>query len=189
MAVSPPQAPYKRAAWDQIGLVAQPWLGDWLAELYDQWAVTFEQRIPGWDKTTEQGIKQAILDVVLAYPGGRVCLDVSVAEALASPSDAWGARARARVPGAAARQRELRKHTCYPGPGLCAAVLESGGRMGNELRAFLRAHAPAECGRTRAEALADVKQRLVVAVARGHAACSQRPRGARRTRAAQARRR
>ena len=132
--------------------------------------MTYEQRIPGWDKATEEGTKQAILDVVLSFPGGRVCVDVSVAEALASPSDTWGARARARVPGAAARQRELRKHTRYPGPGLCAAVLESGGRMGNELRAFLRAHAPADCGRTRAEALADVKQRLVVAVARGHAA-------------------
>ena len=145
-------------------------LGDWLAEVYNQWAVAFEQRIPGWDKTTEQGIKQAILDVVLSYLGGRVCLDVSVAEALASPSDAAGARLRARVPGAAARQRELRKHKRYPGPGLCAAVVESGGRMGAEFLAFLRARAPADCGRSRAEALADVKQRLVVAVARGHAA-------------------
>ena len=93
--------------------------------------------------------------------------------------DDAGARVRGRVPGAAARERELRKHKRYPGPGLCAAAVESGGRMGAEFLAFLRAHAPSECGRVRAEALADVKQRLVVAVARGHAAMLLRSAGAR----------
>ena len=41
--------------------------------------------------------------------------------------------------------------------------------MGAELASFLRAHAPGE-GAERAVALADARQRLVVALARGNAA-------------------
>ena len=140
-------------------------LGEWLAERYGQNAVSFEQRIPTWDRRTGEGIQHAVLDVVLAFPGGRACCDVSVAEVLAPAGP--DRRRRAATAGIAAREREREKHTRYPGPGLCAAVLESGGRMGAELQGFLRAHAP---GADRAAALADVRQRLVVAVARGTAA-------------------
>ena len=119
------------------------------------------------DRTIDGTNEQAILDIVLSYPGGRVCIDTSVTDAIAA--DPAVARIRCRVPGAAARYREQDKHRRYPGPGLCPAAVESGGRMGAELLAFLRAHAPGE-GVERSEALADVKQRLVVAVARGNAA-------------------
>ena len=142
-------------------------LGDWLTERYGQQSTAIEQRIPSWDRQTTEGTQAAVLDVVLTYPGGRVCIDTSVTEAI----DAEGAATyrRARVAGTAAREREQEKHSRYPGPGLVAAVVENRGRMGRELDAFLRAHAPADA-ETRAAALADVRQRMVVAVARGTAA-------------------
>ena len=145
-------------------------LGEWLGERYGQDSVTFEQRIGSWDRQTANGdIQPAVLDVVLAHPGGRVCCDTSVTEAIG----AGGAesRRRAATVGHAALEREREKHRRYPGPGLCAAVLESGGRMGAELQAFLRTHVAGAAGTyERAAALADVRQRLVTAVARGTAA-------------------
>ncbi|CAK0863374.1 unnamed protein product [Prorocentrum cordatum] len=60
------------------------------------------------------------------------------------------------------------KHRRYPGPGLVAAALETGGRMGHEFRAFLRAKAPTDERRT--ASLADVRQRLATALQRGVAA-------------------
>ena len=116
---------------------------------------------------TAEGTQAAVLDVVLAYPGGRVCIDTTVTEVIAAGGAT--ARRRARVAGAAAREREQEKHSRYPGPGLVAAVVESGGRLGREFDAFLREHAPAD-PETRAAALADARQRVVVAVARGTAA-------------------
>ena len=112
---------------------------------------------------TRQGIEQAVLDVILVTNSGRVAVDVSVAEA-PSADDAT-ARARARADGTAARERELEKHRRYPGPGLVPAVLETGGRMGREFRAFLRAQAPAD--ERRAASLADIRQRLATALQRG----------------------
>ena len=51
-------------------------LGDWLAEVYGQCAVTFEQRILGWDKPT-----LAILDV-----HGAVCVAAMLRSATSMPT-------------------------------------------------------------------------------------------------------
>ena len=76
---------------------------------------------------------------------------------------------RARTSGIAARARELEKHRRYAGPGLVAAVLETGGLAGKELTAFLRGEASAD-PLLRSGQLQDVRQRLAVAVQRGNAA-------------------
>jgi hypothetical protein len=141
-------------------------LHEWLCEECGEDAVTKEQHIPGWDQPTAEGIEHAVLDVVVSADTERVAVDVSIVEAT-SP-DLPTARARAKTAGAAARSRELEKHRRYRGPGLIAAVLESGGRMGKEFRAFLKARAPRD-GR-RGMALCDVRQRLAVALQRGVAA-------------------
>ena len=140
-------------------------LANWLVERYGREAVTMEQCIPSWDYYDEKGYHQAVLDIVLSFPGGRVCVDVTCTEALA-PEGSDEARRRVRVPGAAARGAEGDKHLRYPGPGLVCAAVESGGRFGGELQALLKAHVPAGED-VRAEALADVRQRLAVAAARG----------------------
>ena len=77
--------------------------------------------------------------------------------------------ARARKAGVAARERECHKHRKYPGPGLVAAALETGGRFGRELLAFIKEHAPQDHA-MRPLALVDVRQRLGTALARGNAA-------------------
>ena len=141
-------------------------LAGWLCEHHGTEAVTTEQHIPQWDRVTSQGNEQAVLDVILSAPTGRVAVDVSIVEACC-PDEAT-ARARGRTDGSAARTRELEKHRRYPGPGLVAAVIEAGGRMGKEFRAFLRSCAPADEGRS--AAMKDVKQRLAVALQRGVAA-------------------
>jgi len=94
-------------------------------------------------------------------------MEASVAEAVAA--DAAGTRLRCCVLGAVAPQREHEKHRRHPGPSLCAAAPEGGGRVGAELASFICARAPGE-GAARAEDLADARQRLVVALARGSAA-------------------
>ena len=141
-------------------------LADWLAELHGRDAVTIEQHIPAWDRTTTEGIQLAVLDVVVTRPAGRVAIDVSVADISAE-----GARAqtRARASGVAARARELEKHRRYPGPGLVAAVLETGGLCGKEFHAFLRSQAATD-PLTRGHQLRDVRQRLAVALQQGNAA-------------------
>lgn len=149
----------------------------WLGEEKGEANVTTEQHIPGWDRATSQGIEHAVLDVVLVSATGRVAVDVSVAEA--TSSDDRTSRARARADGAAAREREQEKHRRYPGPGLVAAALETGGRMGKELRGFLRAQAATD--ERRASSLRDIRQRLTTALQRGVAAmllgsAGQRPR-------------
>ena len=125
-----------------------------------------EQHVPGWDRVTDGGTEQAVLDVIVSTPTERAAIDVSIVEA--SAPDAVTARARARADGLAARTREREKHRRYPGPGLVAAVMESGGRMGQEFRAFLRTQAPRD--ERRGAALRDVRQRLAVALQRGVAA-------------------
>ena len=81
--------------------------------------------------------------------------------------------ARARANGVSARDRQREKHARYPGPGLVAAVVEAGGRLGGEFQAFLKAHAPAaifdEDVPIRSRALQDARMRVVIAVARGTA--------------------
>ena len=79
-------------------------------------------------------------DVPLSQRGAAAPVAPPVAPPIAAPA-ATGEEeeSEARVAGAAAREREREKHSRYPGPGLVAAVLESGGRMGRELDAFLRA--------------------------------------------------
>ncbi len=126
-------------------------------------AVSLEQHVPGWDRSTIEGTDHAVLDIVLAEPAATVALDVTIVEVTAP--DPVTARARARKDGIAARTREREKHRRYPSPGLCAAVLETGGRHGQELRAFLRAKAPYDARRS--EARQDVRQRLAVALQRG----------------------
>ena len=142
-------------------------LAGWLEEHHGKNTVQTEQRIPQWDRVTAEGPQLAILDVVFSPIGGRVAVDVSVTDVLAA-SDAE-ARARARADGVAARERERQKHRRYPGPGLVAGVIETGGRLGREFEAFLKEHAPRDPS-VRLLALADVKQRLGAALARGNAA-------------------
>ena len=128
-------------------------------------AVAIEQRIPDWDRITAEGLQFAVLDVVVTRPSGRVAVDVSVADVSME-----GARAqtRARTAGVAARARELEKHRRYPGPGLVAAVLETGGLCGKELHAFLRSQASTD-PTLRSGQLRDVRQRLAVALQQGNA--------------------
>ena len=133
-----------------------------------------EQRIPQWDRTTNEGTQLAILDVVFSPPGGRRAVDISVTDVLAA-SDAE-ARARARANGVAARERERQKHRRYPGQGLVAATMETGGRFGREFLAFLKEHAPQDPA-ARVLALTDVRQRLGAALARGNAAMLLRSAG------------
>ena len=150
-------------------------LAAWLEEHHGASTVKMEQRIPQWDKDTNEGTQLAVLDVVFSPAGGRVAVDISVVNVLAS-SDVE-ARARARAGGVAARERERQKHRRYPGPGLVAAALETGGRFGRELTAFLKEHAPSDVA-IRPLALADVRQRLGAALARGNAAMLLRSAGA-----------
>ncbi|CAK0888072.1 unnamed protein product, partial [Prorocentrum cordatum] len=84
-------------------------LGDWLAERHGTQPATIEQRISAWDAVTAGGTQAAVLDVVLAYPSERACIDTSATEAIAA--EGATARRRARVAGAAAREREPEKHS------------------------------------------------------------------------------
>ena len=153
-------------------------LASWLEEQHGQSSARTEQRIPQWDRETDEGTQHAVLDVIVCPPGGRVAIDVSVVDVLAvTPAEA---RARARTNGAAARDRERQKHRRYPGAGLVAAAIETGGRFGRELQAFLRESAPADVP-GRSTALTDIRQRLAAALWRGNAAmilssAGQRPR-------------
>ena len=140
-------------------------LADWLVEIHGREAVSIEQHLPAWDRTTTEGLQLAVLDVVMTHPGGRVAIDVSVADISA---EGPRARARARASGTAARARELEKHRRYPGPGLTAAVMETGGLCGKEFHAFLRSQASAD-PLLRSAQLRDVRQRLAVALQRGSA--------------------
>ena len=136
--------------------------------------MAYEQRVPHWDQVTPQGPKLAVLDLVVSGARGREYVDVTVCEALAATGACL--RARARADGLAARDREREKHQRYPGHGLVAAAAEAGGRLGREFMSFLKAQASsgiiggADTTRARALALADGKQRAVVAVVRGTAA-------------------
>ena len=141
-------------------------LAAWLEEHHGKTAVQTEQRIPRWDRETTEGTQLAVLDVVFSPAGGRVAVDVSVTDVLgASASEK---RARARTNGVAAREREREKHRRYPGPGLVAGALETGGRLGREFVAFIKEHAPRDPA-SRPLAMADVRQRLGTALARGNA--------------------
>jgi hypothetical protein len=142
-------------------------LAAWLEEHHGKTAVQTEQRIPQWDRETAEGTQLAILDVVFSPAGGRVAVDVSVTDVLAA--SAAQARARARANGVAAREREREKHRRYPGPGLVAGAMETGGRLGREFVAFIKEHAPRDPA-ARPLAMADVRQRLGTALARGNAA-------------------
>ena len=126
-----------------------------------------EQRIPQWDRETAEGTQLAILDVVFSPASGRVAVDVSVTDVLSA--SAATARARARANGVAARERGRDKHRRYPGPGLVAGALETGGRLGREFVAFIKEYAPRDPA-ARPLAMADLRQRLGTALARGNAA-------------------
>ena len=143
-------------------------LADWCSQTFRADAKT-EQHIPHWDRQGPRGLERAILDVVLvenpAAPG-PIHFDLSVIEA--TSTDAAEARARARKPGLAALQREREKHRRYPGEFMLPAILESGGRWGNEFRRWAKAALPPDS--TRALALADLRQRLAVSLQRGIAA-------------------
>ena len=141
-------------------------LAEWLIEMHGSDAVAIEQHIPAWDRQTPEGPELAILDVVVTSPAGRVAIDVSITDV---SSDGTRAPARAKNAGLAARARELEKHRRYPGRGLVAAVLETGGLAGKELHAFLRAHADSDPA-VRSGQLQDIRQRLAVALQRGNAA-------------------
>ena len=127
--------------------------------------VAIEQRIPEWDKNTVEGYQFAVLDVVVTRPSGRVAVDVSVADVSVEGARA---QARARTAGVAARARELEKHRRYPGPGLVAAVLETGGLCGKELHSFFRSQASTDPA-LRSGQLRDIRQRLAVALQQGNA--------------------
>ena len=141
-------------------------LADWLRERHGVEAVHVEQHIPAWDKVTDEGAKHAVLDIVLSTQQGKVAVDVSVTD-VSAPSAS--SRARGKTFGRAARVRELEKHRRYPGHGLVAAVLETGGAAGRELHAFLRSHASTDPA-LRSLELQDIRQRLAVALQRGNAA-------------------
>ena len=97
---------------------------------------------------------------------GPLNIDISIIEATSPDPDK--ARSRARKPGLAALQREREKHRRYPGEFMLPAVLESGGRWGNEFRRWAKAALPPDS--TRASHLADLRQRLAVSLQRGVAA-------------------
>ena len=141
-------------------------LADWLVEQHGRDAVAVEQRIPAWDRNTTEGLQLAVLDIVVTRPTGKEAVDVSVTDA---SGEVGAAERRARRPGAAARVREQEKHRRYPGRGLVAAVLETGGRAGRELHAFLRSHATQDPAQRSAQ-LADIRQRLAVVLQQGNAA-------------------
>ena len=141
-------------------------LAGWLEEHHGTSTVQIEQRIPQWDKETEEGTQLAVLDLVFCPAGGRVAVDVSVVNVLAAEEAV--ARTRARANGVAARDRERQKHRRYPGTGLVAAAVETGGRLGRELIAFIKEHAPRDPA-VRPRAMSDVRQRLGTALARGNA--------------------
>ena len=143
-------------------------LAGWLGERYGEAAVKLEQHVPAWDRYDEvrQEHQLAVLDIIVARPEGTVAVDVSVADVSAP---VLAAHARARAFGVAARVREREKHRRYPGQALVAAALETGGRAGGELNAFLRS-AASTVPWERAEQLRDVRQRLAAALQRGNAA-------------------
>ena len=98
-------------------------------------------------------------------------MDVSVTEAASATRVGQGRGARAC---AAARHREADKHRRYPphaaAPVLIPSVYEAGGRAGEQAEAFLHSVVAEEPDRARAEVIADLRLRLVVALHRGNAA-------------------
>ena len=142
-------------------------VGGWLEERHGAAAVAYEQRVPAWDMTTDEGTKLAVLDVVVHGPYGRQFVDVTVVDPLSAQGASMAARARAD--GVAARDRQREKHARYPGPALVAAAVEAGGRMGIEFEAFLRSHAPPADAPDRLAALRDGRMRAVIAAVRGTA--------------------
>ena len=146
--------------------------GAWLQERHGTAAVEYEQRVPAWDQTTDQGTKIAVLDVAMTGPGGRQYIDVTVIDPLAAGGSSI--KTRAIKPGTAARDREREKHQRYPGPQLVAAAVEAGGRLGTEFESFLKAQAPAartaEERAARVKVLQDGRMRVVIAAVRGTAA-------------------
>ena len=128
-----------------------------------------EQHVPSWDKQTARGTERAVLDVVLPRnPAGVGSLYVDISVAEPTSSDVTTARARARRPGLAAADREREKHRRYPGGQLLAAVMEAGGRWGQEFRRWAKAALPP--GPERAAQLASLRQLLAVSLQRGVAA-------------------
>ena len=143
-------------------------LAKWCSDTFRTEANT-EQHIPRWDRHGPRGLERAVLDVVLldnpAAPG-PLNIDISIIEATSPDPDE--ARSRARKPGLAALQREREKHRRYPGDFLLPAVLESGGRWGNEFRRWAKAALPPDANR--GPRLAELRQRLAVSLQRGIAA-------------------
>ncbi|CAK0801548.1 unnamed protein product, partial [Prorocentrum cordatum] len=129
-----------------------------------------EQACPRWNRVRAGGtMERADLDVVLPHDpvsSGPLAIDVSAVEV--TTPDPGLAAARSRRDGQAAADRERTKHQRYPGGGLLAAALETGGRWGSEFRRWAKAAAPE--GLRRAEALADLRQSLAAALQRGVAA-------------------
>ena len=94
-----------------------------------------EQVVPELARLVSGQTEQARLDLVVHDGAHRLLLDVVVVSPFAS-GDGFR-RACARRDGHAARRAEITKRTRYPSNDLVPFAVETGGRLGNEARAFL----------------------------------------------------
>ena len=94
-----------------------------------------EQIIPELARPVHGQVGQARLDVVAHDGAARLLVDVVVVSACGG--DDSFRRACARRDGHACRRAEIAKRARYPTPDLVPFALETGGRLGNDARAFL----------------------------------------------------
>ena len=100
----------------------------------------------------------AVLDLVYSDPRGRtVYVDVSVVDSSGDPRYDYADRH-------AIQRREAAKHHRYPGAGLVAYVLDNRGAPGKEAEAYMRAACAHLDPLDRADALAEGRRRVSVAL-------------------------
>ena len=133
-------------------------LGDWLTTRCGR-TVTREQAIPHWARPGPGGEQEAaVLDLVYSDPSGRtVYVDVSVVDSSGDPRYDYADRH-------AIQRRETSKHHRYPGAGLVAYVLDNRGAPGKEAEAYMRAACAHLDPLDRADALAEGRRRVSVAL-------------------------
>jgi len=131
-------------------------LADWLRGELGLSTQT-EQEVPRWNTARER----AILDVVYTGPSANtVKMDVSVLDGATTHRGVRQAKW-------CLARREKAKHRRYPGPGLVPFVLDTRGRWGHEATAWLRAAVRCIPQEQRAEATAQCRYRVSVALQRG----------------------
>ena len=112
---------------------------------------------------------RAVLDLVIQLPSrGTVALDVAIVETSCAQYRDHTHKSRQDV---VTRLREAAKHRRYPQgagtPELVPLVYETGGRAGRQADALVRSLTRASDEASRAEAMADLRQRVAVALVRG----------------------